>query len=280
MDNSTERRYRRTGCASAIPPSGPSQEGETLQVRYDEPEQQLVDFYSRFGVWWSPDSSYFGIDRGAMASQREGKKCFMAPRARLAALDSNTGERRFVDPENLAELRTTGYPWGLVEEGEAGPLRLRVTVAYAALDVIAVKVEVQNLQQSPRHLRLCLQARAVPEDRCRSVVFHAEAGEVITAQTSAPTSQFRIRPEPHIDIVTGWRMDFGITRRHAEGGGFSLEGDEFSLAPGETRAFSLYMSVASSDSDSADYQDKDERSRTALRAIPAGLAASPRDVLS
>jgi hypothetical protein len=268
MNKPLEPSYQRTGGISGILPSGPSQEGETLQVRYDEPEQQLVDFYSRFGVWWSPDSPYFGIDRGAMASQREGKKCFMAPLARLGVLDIDTDERLFVDPENLAELRTSGYPWGLVQEGEAGSLRLRVTIAYAALDVIAVKVEVLNLQQSQRHLRLCLQARAIPEDRSRTVVFHAEAGEVITAQTSAPTSQFRIRPEPHIDIVTGWRMDFGITRRHAEGGGFSLEGDAFSLAPEERRAFSLYVSAASSDSDSADWLIPLVRQRLAAKVLP------------
>jgi hypothetical protein len=270
MDKLAEQGHEGSGSASAIRRPDLSQEVEPLRIHYDRPEQQLVDFESRFGVWWSADSSHFGIDHGAMASQREGKKSFMTPLARLGVLDIVTGERLFVGPGNLAELRATGYPWGLVQDGEAGSLRLRVTVAYAALDVVAVEVEVQNLQQSPRHLRLCLQAQAVSEDWGRSVVFHAEAGEVITVQTSAPTSQFRIRPEPHIDVVTGWRMDFGISRRHAEGGGFSLEGNEFSLALGETRAFSLCVSAASSDSDSADWLIPLVRQRLAAQLFPVG----------
>jgi hypothetical protein len=224
--------------------SGQPHDDGLLPVAYDGPERQLVDFGSRFGVWWDRGSPYFGIDHGGIASQREGKH-FMAPLTRLGVLDVDSGNTLFIETE--AERRTAGYPWGFVQEGEVGSTRLRVTVAYADLDVVAVKVEVENKGEVSRCLRLSLRARTVPEDWNRSVVVHAAAGEVITTQTSAPTSIFQIRPEPHIDIVTGWRTDFGIAQRHAKGGGFSVEGDEFSLPPGESRAFSLFVSAASGD---------------------------------
>jgi hypothetical protein len=186
--------------------------------------------------------------------------------------DEASGATQFVEPGCLASPRIVGHAWGLVQDGEAGAVRLRVTVAYAALDVFAVRVEVRNGDRCPRRLRPCLRARTTPEDWNRSVVFHPEAGEVIAEQTSAPTSRFRIRPEPHIDIMTGWRVDFGIARRHAKGGGFALEGDAFPLALDEARVFSLYVSSASGEGDSASWLVPLVRGRLAAQAAPADEA--------
>jgi len=238
---------------------------KTFALAYDGPQRQLVDFGSRFGVWWDRDSSYFGIDHGAVASQREGKH-FMAPVARLGLLDGDSGEVWFIDAP--AQRRAAGHPWGVVQEGEAGHLRLRVTVTYAALDVVAVKIEVQNTGTNPRALGISLQAQTVPEDWNRSVVVHAAAGEVITTQTSAPTSRFQIRPEPHIDIVTGWRVDFEITRRSVEGGGFCAKSECFSLLPEENRTLSLFVSAASGDSGTADRLTRLVRNRLGAETRP------------
>lgn len=246
---------------------------EALPVQYDGPEAQLVDFDSRFGIWWDRDSRYFGIDHGGIASQRNGKH-FMDPLARLGVLDLASGKTVFINP--VAQQRTVrGYPWGVVQEGEIGPLGLRVTVAYAALDVIAVKIEVMNTGDSARLLRLFLQSRTVPEDWNKKMKVFEAAGEVITTQTSAPTSRFQIRPELDIDIVTGWRLDCSIARPHAEGVrvsiesnaislelgehrnhparpyGFSVESQDLALPPGATRTLSLYVSAASGDKGSA-----------------------------
>lgn len=55
-------------------------------VDHDGPNGQLVDFGSRFGIWWNQDSRYFGIDHGSIASQRVGRY-FMAAVARLGVLN-------------------------------------------------------------------------------------------------------------------------------------------------------------------------------------------------
>jgi glycogen debranching enzyme len=172
----------------------------------------------------------------------------MAPLVRLGVQDVDSGEMLFSEPGQLVDPPGQGHPWGFVQDGEVLSVRLGVTVCYAELDVVALRIELQNRGRTPRHLCLAFQARTVAEDWHRSVVFRKADNEIVTTQMSAPTSRFPIRPEPHIDIVTGWRAGFRISRPATERGGFSSIGNRFVLRAGKNRVFSLFVSAASSDS--------------------------------
>lgn len=213
----------------------------SLIIDYDCAGRQFVDFFSRLGVWWSP-AAYFGIDHGGLASQREGKH-FMAPLARVSVRDAVSGATLFGDPG----AQTMGHPWGVVQHGQSGALRLSVTVVYAERDVVLLKVALENTGQSPRKLQLCLHAQAAQDDWDKRVEFHTAARNdvVITMQTSAPTSEMRLRHEPDFSIVTGWRTSFKVVEPESENGKFSVASECFSLPPGTRRDFSIHVSATS-----------------------------------
>ncbi|HPB67582.1 MAG TPA: trehalase family glycosidase, partial [Candidatus Omnitrophota bacterium] len=219
------------------------------------PQSQFVDLASRLGVWQDSDGYGAAIDHAALASQRTGKVSFLEPLLKLGILDTETGEEWFCGEEGV-QRKTRWYAWGFVEEAQEGPVRLRVTVTYAKRDVLAVKVELENLDQRARPLALRFLSEFAQEDQQTAVQFHARKNIIFLQQLASPTEplQFKLRDEPMFYILTAVRPSFPVREFHVlkkedaeKVRGYAGTSRVFTLEGGRTCALNFVISSVSQD---------------------------------
>ncbi|MFA5261622.1 MAG: hypothetical protein WC450_10375, partial [Candidatus Omnitrophota bacterium] len=141
-----------------------------------------------------------------------------------------------------------------VEEAQQGLIRMRVTVAYAKTDVMAVKAEVENLGRHHRPLALRFLSAFAEEDRQTDVQFHGRKNMIFMQQLVSPTEplQYKLREEPMFHIMTGVKPLFPVRgvkvlTKEERVRGYEATSQAFTLANGEIRGLDFIISSVSQD---------------------------------
>lgn len=223
-------------------------------------ETQFVDLFSRFGVSLDARTGSLGLSQGHLASQREGKT-FAAPLLEVRL----TGEHGA--PLRRGPSVQQWFPWGCVQETVCGEIGLRLSVAYATADVVAVHAEVSNSGSRERTLTLEFAGRLAPGNAQPVVRFDRDATLVWLEATSRPTSAWKIREEPDFRIVAAVRPVFVPAAVKAVGESYSFKTHPFPIGGTGTESFSLFVSAAACDAlaDESASRDRLDQTRTLVR---------------
>ena len=211
----------------------PNQPLSYARLCYHSAQAQFTDLFSRLGVSIDPNATEPGLHRGHLASQREGKT-FAAPLLDIRILDQGPGS-----------WRTECYPWGFVQALENNDVSIHVFVSFAALDVVAIEIQIVNKGNQPRKISVQLSGRAVAEDSHRVTRFDRKNNLVLLEQTSRCTSQWCIRKEPDFRIITAIHPDFPISGAKGTDGAYELIGQPFNLPAGESKVCGVSISAGS-----------------------------------
>jgi hypothetical protein len=179
-------------------------------VQYDGPARAASSPGNRAYIWHLPQSQGMGIE-GMAFTGTAAESVPLQIGVRLAG----RADVLFIDSRHLDEPRRTDYPWGWVEEGEIGSLRLKITVAFAGTglfdlsgqdanrDLLVVTVEVKNLGGEDHNFQLVAQGASAEGGRAR-----VEDGRVILSGKASVI----VQPE------------FNPTQVAVSGPGYTLEG--------------------------------------------------------
>lgn len=215
----------------------------------DGPQAPFVDVGSRFAVWQNADSKELDIDHASLAGQRNGKLSFMKPLLHLQIFDMDQ-----VRTLAMGKKTTSWHPWGFVQEAEAEGLHLRATVTYADLDVVSVHVDVENMGESVRNVRLSFNGQvddsvhvALDDSRHLPEIKNLN-GTIISYQVSPPTNQYPMKGEPlhRFAIVTAIQPQFQLEDLETDGRFNGMSG-AVTLQRHRNHAFSFLISAAARD---------------------------------
>ncbi|MCB2156584.1 hypothetical protein KQI84_17035 [bacterium] len=252
-------------------------------LTYDAPDRQYVDLLSRLGVSMDPKLATFGIARGHLASQREGK-VFMAPMLRAEVIDPQNGAILAGGLEgDLQSRRVACHPWGFEEFAEENGVGIAFRVSYAAMDVVAVNVEVTNRRDASMDLAMRFESACADGAEDAIATCNGETQTVAIAQTSRPTSQWQLRPEPDFRIVTLLRpqFDFECDGLIGETSCAAIT-PTFELEAGESREFPLLLTAASHDMRTETEKNSEALARIlsiATRRLDEAAKRTPQEIV-